>query len=377
MSELSKWTLLAALLFLSFTSVSGQSRSQLEAERLRLIEKIELAEGQIKRAKASTNTSLDEFHAITAQIASRNKLIVNLKKQLDDNINLMQINSDSIAAMETEIVNLTHSYGEMLRLAHLRQRGTNRWISIFSANTLNEAILMWRYSSQYQTYIDAKKKEVAYLKESIESKNQLIAQKQQETQQLLEDEKRQSAKLESIKVEKTEIVENLKKQESVLKKEQNKIRQEREAVNKKIEETIVTSIKKETTNIATKKNLPWPVGKGYITQGFGRVQHPTLPDQYIDNNGVDIQSEPTAPVHSILQGKVLGITKSPGQKNMVIIDHEGIQTIFSMLESVDVSKGQNVSKGTVIGKLGKAGKLHFEIWVNREKQDPTQWIEKR
>jgi murein DD-endopeptidase MepM/ murein hydrolase activator NlpD len=64
-----------------------------------------------------------------------------------------------------------------------------------------------------------------------------------------------------------------------------------------------------------------------------------------------------------------------------VIDHGGgVFSRFCHQESVIVSAGQSVAAGTLIGTIGRSGRvtgphLHWEIWVGGVQVDPQQWLE--
>ena len=88
------------------------------------------------------------------------------------------------------------------------------------------------------------------------------------------------------------------------------------------------------------------------------------------HNGIDIASTPGTPVVAAADGRILVARDggyNGGYGNMIIISHaNGIQTVYAHLLAVDVTSGQMVSQGQVIGSLGNTGKstgphLHFEV----------------
>ncbi len=88
------------------------------------------------------------------------------------------------------------------------------------------------------------------------------------------------------------------------------------------------------------------------------------------HNGVDIAASIGTPVLASAGGQVIS-AKSTGYNggygSMIIISHAGnIQTVYGHLSAVNVSVGQTVSQGQVIGAVGNSGKstgphLHFEV----------------
>ena len=71
----------------------------------------------------------------------------------------------------------------------------------------------------------------------------------------------------------------------------------------------------------------------------------------------------------------------PGFGNVLILNHSnGFRTVYAHLSDVMVSESQRVTEGTIIAKSGDtvAGAiLHFEIWKEREKQNPELWLANR
>ena len=53
-----------------------------------------------------------------------------------------------------------------------------------------------------------------------------------------------------------------------------------------------------------KNRLPWPVNNGYISEGFGTYQHPTLKAVHTNNTGINISCKKEPTVKSVFKGKV-------------------------------------------------------------------------
>ncbi len=88
------------------------------------------------------------------------------------------------------------------------------------------------------------------------------------------------------------------------------------------------------------------------------------------HNGIDIGGSIGTPVLASAAGNVI-IARSSGYNGgyglYIVVSHpNGTQTLYAHLSAVNVSVGDKVSKGQVIGKLGNSGKstgphLHFEV----------------
>lgn len=115
------------------------------------------------------------------------------------------------------------------------------------------------------------------------------------------------------------------------------------------------------------------------------VYNATL-NQWATHEAYDVAAEAGTEVKCVYGGKVESITSSVLRGTEVVVLHEnGMKTIYSLLGSdVNVTIGQSVKKGDVIGKIAETGTfekhkgphLHLEVWdKDGEKIDPVQFFE--
>jgi murein DD-endopeptidase MepM/ murein hydrolase activator NlpD len=116
----------------------------------------------------------------------------------------------------------------------------------------------------------------------------------------------------------------------------------------------------------------WP-SRGSISSRFGyrgREFH----------TGLDIASPTGTPVSAADSGTVTFAGWSGSYGKIIKINHgNGYETWYAHLSSIDVSVGQKVSKGEVIGKVGSTGRstgphLHFEVRKNGTPQNPLSFL---
>ncbi len=123
--------------------------------------------------------------------------------------------------------------------------------------------------------------------------------------------------------------------------------------------------------------LRWPVTQGSIVARFGPQRHPTL-RTITQNTGIDISVEAGSRVTAVAAGEVATIWWLPTYGNLVIVNHQnGYRTVYTHLADVEVLEGQTIGEGDVLGTSGDTldgPRLHFEVWKDREKQNPEQWL---
>lgn len=133
---------------------------------------------------------------------------------------------------------------------------------------------------------------------------------------------------------------------------------------------IVATIQAETV---------WPVN-GVVTLEFGEADFPYQPV----HTGIDIAGKVGDPVTPFMKGKVSYVGNlSWGYGKYIIIDHgNNITSLYAHLSSINVTQGQEVQPGDVIGREGSTGwstgpHLHFEIRVLGVPVNPRTFVEEK
>ncbi len=118
--------------------------------------------------------------------------------------------------------------------------------------------------------------------------------------------------------------------------------------------------------------LRWPVGGG-ITSRYG-------PRGGRFHTGIDIGAGYGAAVGAAAGGRVTSTGWQGGYGKMVTINHgNGLSTRYAHLSSINVSTGQSVGSGQIIGKVGSTGNstgphLHFEVLANGSQRNPMNYL---
>ncbi|MDE3212771.1 MAG: peptidoglycan DD-metalloendopeptidase family protein, partial [Bacteroidota bacterium] len=123
-----------------------------------------------------------------------------------------------------------------------------------------------------------------------------------------------------------------------------------------------------------KGSLPWPVN-GYVTAHYGPNK---LPGNIIyDNPGVTIAARIGDPVKAVFEGEVTLVSYIE-DKQAVFIRHGKYFTVYSNLSSSTVQRGDHVSTGQVIGKVGANdegdGEVNFILMKESTNVDPESWL---
>ena len=129
--------------------------------------------------------------------------------------------------------------------------------------------------------------------------------------------------------------------------------------------------------------LVWPV-PGYAA-GSASVQHvgPRIlsSGRHSCHTGQDIPAPTGATIVSSGDGTVLFAGWNWGYGNLTLIDHgNGLVTAYAHQSALLVHKGETVTAGQTIGRVGNTGAfsagahLHYEVHVNGYNYDPMGWF---
>ncbi len=122
-----------------------------------------------------------------------------------------------------------------------------------------------------------------------------------------------------------------------------------------------------------------PLSSLRVSSGFGYRVHPIYGSVRL-HTGVDLGASTGTPIRAAADGVVVSAGWLGGYGNAVVIDHGGGRaTLYAHQSSMSVSRGQEVSKGQVIGRVGCTGActgphLHYEVRINGNPVDPSHYL---
>ncbi|TAM38834.1 LysM peptidoglycan-binding domain-containing protein [bacterium] len=118
----------------------------------------------------------------------------------------------------------------------------------------------------------------------------------------------------------------------------------------------------------------WPL-KGRVIAGFGVSYRNMM------NKGLNIQGQPGADILAARAGRVVFYAGDFGNfGKTIIIDHgDGLRTVYARASDVFVRPGDNVERGSIVGRVGSAGRdknnyLHFEIRKGALPENPLFYL---
>jgi len=230
---------------------------------------------------------------------------------------------------------------------------------------------------QHITNLATQKDDLATAKSASEDKD---AQLQSQQKTLVT----QQGSLNATKKTQGEILTQTKAQESNYQKiiaEKKKQEASFESALIDLKSKLQIAIKQSDITPAGSGTLAWPLDNVIITQYFGNTPFASS-GAYNGkgHNGIDLGAQIGTPLKAAASGTVLGTGNTDlvhgcySFGKWVMIKHpNGLNTMYAHLSQINVSQGQSVSTGDVLGYSGETGyatgpHLHFGVYVSSATQ---------
>ncbi|KVV13428.1 murein hydrolase activator EnvC family protein [Flavobacterium sp. TMP13] len=412
--------LLSVLLICVSSLMWGQDTQQekLEQRKAQIQQEIKANEKMLQSVKKKEKSALDEYYIQTNKIKLKEKLIHTTEKQTKLLSNDMYLNQLKINQLNRDLKVLKEDYSKMILKSYKSRSEQSRAMFILSSENFLQAYKRAQYMKQYTSFRKNQGEEIGSKTTQLEAANQKL-QGQRETKKkfiaenikqrlTLEEEKKEQQKLvNAIKKDKNSIVKDIKKKQTETKNIDRSIdRLIREAIaeaNRKaaLEKAKEAGTKAPTSTASSTKieltpeakilaadfranrgKLPWPVERGFISQGFGDQPHPIYNTLTIHNSGVEITTEQGSSARAVFAGEVTSVIVLSPVNKAVMIQHGDYFTVYQNLSSVFVSKGDKVSFKQEIGKIrtsGDTGKttIKFSILQNTTYNNPQGWLQNK
>jgi septal ring factor EnvC (AmiA/AmiB activator) len=398
---------LFVLLFTLGLVISGQSqksKSQLQKEKQQNLEKIKETEKILNETTQQKKTTIGELTALNQRILQQETLITSIKSEihsLDANISE---NNQIIEALGKDLGKLKEEYATMIFAAQKANGKADKLMFLFSAQSFDQLLMRLKYMEQYGQARKEQSDAILRVQQVLgaQVKQTEIIKSQKDT--LLQEGIMENNNLASLKQKQKTVVKTLEKEEKRLKKDLEETEKAVAVLDKRINEIIKEEIERAAREARereakaraantvpeveasvtlsssfeeNKSKFPWPAA-GFISQKFGRQNHPILKNIVLQNDGINIQTKQDEKVKSIFEGEVRAVAFIPAIGSTIIISHGEYFTVYSGLKEVFVKKGQKVAINQEIGQvlINSEGisELRFQIRKNTVALDPETWL---
>lgn len=394
-----------AMLSTGISFAQKQTKKDLENKKKQLQAEIEKTNQLLNETKKNKKLSLNQLVMLNKKISVREELIATINGEISELNKQIVENNESIKGLQNDLAKLKSEYAKLIYYAYKNQDAYSRLVFIFAASDFEQAFMRLKYLQQYSDYRHKQAELILSTKKNLNKKVQSLEERKSNQRVLLSSQEVEKHNLTSEKTEKEQVFSELQQQESKLKKDLEKKKQDAQKLQQAIQRIIEKELEKQineapkgkpksqkliltpeaqllSSSFASNKNkLPWPVAKGVISERFGTHPHPLMPNIDINNNGIDITTNNGSLTRAVFDGEVTGIANIPGAGQLVIIRHGDFLSVYANLKDVYVKSGEKIKTKQNIGSIifdedDSKTVLHFEIWKGQTKLDPEGWLYK-
>lgn len=351
-----------------------------------LLEQKDIIDSQVKAVENTIKSYQNEIEQINSDIITANSKIKTAQKNVKTAYNNMSARLESayITGTDTNLKILLSSDSIATFLTRLEMM---KRVSESDAELINKFKAEIEVLKLSKNSLQERTKSLAEKKEKIKEENQSLYEKQAELRQTKSQLDTAKKNLESQYASAQSYKDKLDKNSSAYKNLIAKQQREEEAAEAAIEAYIAEHASRSDGNgsgvvdKSTKFSFPLKYPGVHVTSTFGKRN---LWGKWEGHGGTDFSAGGIygASIYASRGGTVIYTdpycTTTYGK--YVIIDHgDGYTTIYAHMSKILVSKGQTVSRGQVIGKVGSTGRssgahLHFEIRKDGERQNPMNYV---
>ena len=421
-----------------------KEQQDLEKQRQQLKREIEETQDLLNKNRKTTKENISSLVLINKKLSLQENVIDNISRDINLLDNSIFKSQRDINKMQLLLDTLKQDYAKSMIYSYKNRSNSDFLNFIFSASSFNDAIKRITYLKSYRNYREMQGENILRTQDLLRSRiNELSGTKKRKSA-VLQIQGKEANILQNQQEEKNQVVKQLKAQGKELnnqvaaKKKQmlkvsnaitaairraveeakrasaakaNEERKNREtelkasknnaansifdnagtkSVTKAPRKTSAAPVSKESellntsAAIALNENfkinqgkLPWPVDKGYILLHYGQNK---VGSMVIVSDGISIGCDIGTPVKIIFGGEVV-LVNNYDDVQMVVVKHGSYFTGYSNLSGVNLSKGQTVQTGQVIGKvaanLDGIGELGLIIENEKSDLNPEAWLRRR
>jgi len=379
-------------------NIYGQSKEELQRQRQKAYDDLKLTKELMEKTSEQRSNSVKQLQLLQKGINARARLISTIEAELIRLNNQIQETEVKIDQLSLDNKKNKEEYARLIYYAYRNHTNYEKLMYILAGASISQSYQRYKYLKYISDYRIKKASEIESFIEELDLQKRQLNELKNDKLAALEEKESEQLKLVVQRGRKTEMVSDLKRQESYLRKEV----QEKERIARELEARIREIIEEEARRLNSdniyaaltpeqeligtdfrknKGKLPWPVEKGIITVGYGSNEVTGLRGTNVKNNGVDITSSAGTEVRAVFEGEVTKVFAILGANYTVLIRHGEFLSVYQNLINVRVKTGDKVLTKEPLGEAftdetENVASVHFEVWRERTILNPEEWISK-
>jgi len=342
-----------------------------------------------KDIKGKINEKGQEKRSLTQQLKDINAELNTVEQAIENLNSEISTTENKIAATQAEIENKQRDYdGRMAifnnRLKEMYQYGNVSFLEVLlQSSDLSDFLTRFEYLKYIANNDQKLLDEVSAIKASLEAEKKELGQMKTSLEVKRQNQMAKSQELETASKAKENLVAQINAEQDALYDILEDLEAESRALNSEIKRLQAEAAAKAAQSGKSTKApgaYVWPCPSSRtITSNYGYRIHPVSGVKKL-HSGMDIGASKGAAVVAAAGGTVIMSQYYGGYGNCIIVDHGGgVATLYGHMSALVAKKGQTVTAGQTIGKVGSTGvstgnHLHFEVRINGSTVNPANYV---
>ena len=347
-------------------AASGDERQLADAEQridqlTAELEELESARQERSAAVQSTRARVDELESVL------NDTLMQIQEQRSR----VRTITRRVSETEAEATAIEEALGDRVRAVYMRQLPPALSAALSGGDV--QAVADRMGTLQVLNSRDRASVEMlTATRARLQQERELLRGERDRLRAMREEQQRLLARVTETLSERTSDLEAVQAREAALAAEREELEEESERL-----ETLIEAAQNRTAPAASGFV---PSGSGYIWPLCRAVTSEFGPRWGRMHEGVDIDGVTGDPLRAANDGIVISAGWSGGYGQLTLIDHgDGVVTSYAHQSRIDVTRGQRVSRGQLIGAVGATGNvtgdhLHYETRVGGRAVNPRTYM---
>lgn len=371
-------------------AVYGQSTSEKRLEDLR--DQIAMEEAALADTEREEQSSLRTLTTINSQIGMREELVGTYRDHLAEMSAEREQLVHTITVLEDNLDDLKTEY--RARATHAYKYGRLHDVAlIMSAASINQMLIRIKYLHGFSEQRRVQLAEIKSSTNALKTRRNQLQRTLFLNEIMLNDVSKEQKRLGQLKQSRQKEITLLRNQKAGHQKTIDEKRSEAGELEFRIREALAVAGRGRGGNAfdaaafaalssSFKQNrgdLPWP-SRGSVKEPFGELVNPEYGTK-TPNLGVLIETEASAEVRSIFDGRVAVIDVMPEIGRYAIIEHGEFHSVYGNFSLLYIAEGETVKTGQLIGRSGTDAEpsgmaVFFGLFEDGKPIDPASWLRK-
>ncbi len=367
---------------LSFPVYASSTKDKLddaEQDKKDVQSRIEEVQEKIKDIELLRNDAKAYIAAMDAELAVAEENLADLQEQT-------AAKEEEIAQTEVELAQARETEAEQyasmkVRIQFMYENGNQTYLDlILNSGSIAELLNKTEYISQITEYDRKMLEEYQQTRADIEDKEAKLVKEHEELEELVAEAEEEKEAIEVLIASKAEQLAQYEAEIAAGEAEVDAMEEELADIENNIAQLEEQLRQENSRVIYDGGQFLFPLDFYYrVTSEYGWRIHPIYGTEKY-HSGIDFGAPTGQPIKAAYKGEVVISEYSSSAGNYIMINHgNGLATVYMHCSKLNVSVGQIVEKGDIIGLVGSTGNstgphLHFSVRLNGEYVDPGPYI---